>query len=84
MATHTFFLHLVIILLTARVLAEFAVRLKVPSVIGELIAGVVLGPSLLGWIEPENALELMAEIGVILLLFEVGLETDVGRFHFGS
>ena len=79
MATHTFFLHLLIILLTARVLAEVAVRLKAPSVIGELIAGVVLGPSLLGWIEPQNALELMAEIGVILLLFEVGLETDVGR-----
>jgi len=77
--THTFFLHLVIILLTARILAEVAVRMKAPSVIGELIAGVVLGPSLLGWIEPQNALKLMAEIGVILLLFEVGLETDVGR-----
>jgi Kef-type K+ transport system membrane component KefB len=79
METHVFFLHLVIILLTARVLAEVAVRLQAPSVIGELLAGVVLGPSLLGWIEPENALTLMAEIGVILLLFEVGLETDVGR-----
>ncbi len=70
---------MVIILLTARILAELAVRMKAPSVIGELLAGVVLGPSLLGWIEPLNALELMAEIGVILLLFEVGLETDVGR-----
>lgn len=78
METHTFFLHLVIILLSARLLAELAVRLKSPSVIGELLAGVVLGPSLLGWIEPQNALALMAEIGVILLLFEVGLETDVG------
>jgi Kef-type K+ transport system membrane component KefB len=79
MATHTFFLHLVIILLSARVLAELAVRLKTPSVIGELAAGVVLGPSLLGWIEPEHALALLAEIGVILLLFDVGLETDVSR-----
>lgn len=79
MDTHTFFLHLVIILLAARILAEVAVRLRAPSVIGELLAGVVLGPSLLGWIEPLNALQLMAEIGVILLLFEVGLETDVGK-----
>jgi Kef-type K+ transport system membrane component KefB len=79
METHTFFLHLVIILLGARLLAELAVRLKSPSVIGELIAGVVLGPSLLGWIEPVNALALLAEIGVILLLFDVGLETDVSR-----
>jgi Kef-type K+ transport system membrane component KefB len=77
--THTFFLHLFVVLIGARVLAELAVRLRAPSVLGELAAGVALGPSLLGWIEPENALKLMAEIGVILLLFEVGLETDVNR-----
>ena len=47
--------------------------------IGELFAGVVLGPSLLGWIEPVDTIKLMAEIGIILLLFEVGLETDVER-----
>ncbi len=79
MEVHTFFLHLLIILLTARVFAETAVRLQIPSVIGELIAGVVLGPSLLGWIEPVEAIKLLAEIGIILLLFEVGLETDVRR-----
>jgi len=75
--THTFFLYLLAILLTARLLAEVAVRLKAPSVIGELAAGVVLGPSLLGWLEPNEVLKLLAEIGIILLLFEVGLETDV-------
>ncbi len=76
MQTHDFFLILLIILLTARVFAELAARLKTPSVIGELLAGVVLGPSLLGWIEPIEAIKLMAEIGIILLLFEVGLGTD--------
>ncbi|WJW76312.1 cation:proton antiporter [Thiohalobacter sp. IOR34] len=65
--------------MTARVFAELAVRLQAPSVIGELFAGVVLGPSLFGWIEPAEAIKLMAEIGIILLLFEVGLETDVRR-----
>lgn len=79
MATHDFFLYLLIILLTARLFAELATRLRAPSVIGELFAGVVLGPSLLGWIEPVEAIKLMAEIGIILLLFEVGLETDVKR-----
>jgi Na+:H+ antiporter len=79
METHDFFLILLIILLTARVFAELATRLKAPSVIGELLAGVVLGPSLLGWIEPIEAIRLMAEIGIILLLFEVGLETDPRR-----
>lgn len=79
MQVHTFFLYLLAILLTARIFAELAVRLRVPSVIGELLAGVVLGPSLLGWIEPLEAVKLLAEIGIILLLFEVGLETDAKR-----
>jgi len=79
METHDFFLYLLIILLTARVFAELATRLQAPAVIGELLAGVALGPSLLGWIEPLEAIKLMAEIGIILLLFEVGLETDVKR-----
>lgn len=79
METHDFFLDLLIILITARVFAELATRMMAPSVIGELLAGVVLGPSLLGWIEPREAIRLMAEIGIILLLFEVGLGTDVKR-----
>ena len=79
MEAHDFFLTLLIILLTARIFAELATRLQAPSVIGELFAGVVLGPSLLGWIEPTEAVRLMAGIGIILLLFEVGLETDVKR-----
>ena len=79
METHTFFLYLLTILLAARLMAEIAVRLNFPSVIGELMAGVILGPSLLGWLEPNEVLKLLAEIGIILLLFEVGLETDVRR-----
>jgi Kef-type K+ transport system membrane component KefB len=77
MDTHNFLLDLMLILLAARVMAEVATRLKSPSVIGELLAGVVLGPSLLGWMTPDETLRLLAEIGIILLLFEVGLETDV-------
>lgn len=66
-------------------MAEIAVRLNLPSVIGELMAGVILGPSLLGWLEPNDALKLLAEIGIILLLFQVGLETDVRRLaHTGK
>jgi Kef-type K+ transport system membrane component KefB len=79
METHAFFLILLAILLSARILGEIAARLGAPSVIGELFAGVMLGPSLLGWIEPTAVIRLLAEIGIILLLFEVGLETDVMR-----
>lgn len=77
METHSFLLQLLVILVTARLFGEIATRLQTPSVIGELLAGVVLGPSLLDWIEPSQTFRLLAEIGIILLLFEVGLETDV-------
>ncbi len=79
METHTFFLHLLMILMISRLLAEVAVRFHAPAVIGELFAGVLLGPSILGWIEPTTTIQLLAEIGIILLLFKVGIETDIRR-----
>ena len=79
MQVHTFFLILLIMLLAARILGELAARLRAPPVIGELVAGIILGPSLLGWVEPGPVIRLLAEIGIILLLFEVGLETDIMR-----
>ena len=71
--------YLLIILVVARIFAELATLLQAPSVIGELFAGVLLGPSLLGWIEPLEAITVLAEIGIILLLFQVGLGTDLMR-----
>lgn len=81
METSAFFLQLAVILVSARFAAELAVRLGAPSVIGELVAGIVLGPSLLGWIAATEVIRLLAEIGIILLLFEVGLETDIHRLR---
>ena len=79
METHTFFLYLLTILVSARLLAEVAVRLNIPPVLGELTAGIILGPSFIALIEPNDFLKLLAEIGILLLLFEVGLETDIKR-----
>ncbi len=79
MDTSTFFLYLLIILITARLFAEIAVHLGAPAVIGELAAGILLGPSLLGWIEPNETIRYLAEIGILLLLFEVGLDTDIRK-----
>jgi len=79
MTTHYIFLNIVIILLTARLFGELASRINIPPVVGELMAGIVLGPSLLGLIEPNEILHLLAEIGIIMLLFEVGLDTDVSK-----
>ncbi|MGH9316715.1 MAG: cation:proton antiporter [Thermoanaerobaculia bacterium] len=64
-------------LLAAKLLGELAGRLGQPAVLGELVAGVVLGPSMLGLVPLSAGIFLVAEIGVILLLFEVGLETDL-------
>jgi Kef-type K+ transport system membrane component KefB len=77
-AAHVF-IQLAGMLIAARIAAEIATRLGAPSVIGELTAGIILGPSLLGWLEPTEIIRILAEIGVILLLFDVGLETDIGR-----
>ncbi|RYU59319.1 cation:proton antiporter [Methylolobus aquaticus] len=77
MEVHTFFLHLMVILIAARCCAELAAWLQTPPVVGELCAGIVLGPSVLAWLQPEPVLRLLAEIGIILLLFEAGLDTDI-------
>jgi Kef-type K+ transport system membrane component KefB len=76
---------LLIIILVARLAAEVAERLKIPAVLGEIVAGIIIGPSVLGWIDPIKHLDvadmvlLLGEIGVILLLFQVGLEMDLGE-----
>lgn len=74
-----FFIRLLTIILSAKLFAEVFSRLRMPSVLGEVTAGIVIGPSLLGIVEPDATFHLLAEIGILLLLFEVGLETDVGR-----
>jgi len=81
-------LGLFVIFVAAQIGAEIAQRLKLPGVVGEIAAGCLIGPSVLGWLHPSEALDLLAEIGVVLLLFSVGLETHldemkrVGRSAF--
>ena len=75
-----FLLLLATILVSAKLLGELAERIGQPAVIGELVAGVALGPSLIGFVDPTmSALHMFAEIGVVLLLFTIGLETDLKR-----
>ena len=75
------FLTLAVMWLAAGLLGAAASRLGIPSVIGELTAGIVLGPTLLGWVAPDATLQALAEIGVVLLLFEVGMDTDLSRLR---
>jgi Kef-type K+ transport system membrane component KefB len=75
-----FLLLLAVILISAKILGELAERIGQPAVVGELLAGVVLGPSVVGLVDPTlPSLHLIAEIGVVLLLFGIGLETDLKR-----
>lgn len=79
MDVHNFFLILFLILVTARILGELFARLGIPSVLGELSAGILLGVSGFGIIEVNDVLKVLAEIGILLLLFEIGLDTDIQR-----
>jgi Kef-type K+ transport system membrane component KefB len=75
-------LGLAAILIVARLAGDVAVRLGQPAVLGELIAGAILGNVGVAWFEQiasDPAIDLFARIGVILLLFEVGLESSVGQ-----
>jgi Kef-type K+ transport system membrane component KefB len=65
---------MLLVFAAAKVLAEIAERLKQPPIVGELLAGVLIGPAVLGWIQPDGFLTALAELGVLFLLFRVGLE----------
>ena len=59
---------------SAKLLGEISIRLRLPALVGEILAGVLIGPSVLGWIGPNPFLHSLADLGVMFLLFTVGLE----------
>ncbi|HEX4590524.1 MAG TPA: cation:proton antiporter [Gemmataceae bacterium] len=100
-----FLLQLAVILLAARAFAALGRRIGQPSVVGEIVAGLVLGPSLFGWLAPEawqwlfrptfagvphdlsdpllaRVIDVLSQLGLILLLFLVGLEFDFGHLRW--
>ncbi|WP_256757859.1 cation:proton antiporter [Cohnella sp. WQ 127256] len=72
-----FILYLVLILFFTKVVGDLSVRIGQPAVLGKLIVGIVLGPAVLGWIEQGSFIHELSEIGVLLLMFIAGLETDL-------
>ena len=87
MDTLDIFRELAIIIIAAKVFGLLAKKLKAPQVAGEIIAGLLIGPSVLGFVKESDFLSAFAEIGVILLMFSAGLETNISdlkktlRFH---
>ncbi len=71
------FRDLAVIILAAKLFGLAAKKLKAPQVVGEIVAGLLIGPCCLGWVNQSDILASMAEIGVVLLMFGAGLETNM-------
>lgn len=71
------FSEVAILLFTASLLGILAVRFKQPLIVGYIAVGILLGPSTLGWVETNDQIDLMAKLGISLLLFIVGLKLDL-------
>jgi Kef-type K+ transport system membrane component KefB len=78
-------LALLLVFGTAKLLAEVFERFGQPGIIGEIIAGVLLGPSVLNWVQPDQVITALAEMGAMFLLFRVGLEVKASDlFRLGG
>ncbi len=76
MSSFDMFKDLAIIIVAAKLFGILARRLRAPQVVGEIVAGLIIGPSVLGLVGQNDFLSQMAEIGVVLLMFMAGLDTD--------
>jgi len=76
-----FLLHLAIILILSKYVAALSIKFKMPPVLGMIITGIILGPSLLDIVKTDIVIQWLAKLGVILLLFTAGLDTDVAQMR---
>ena len=67
-------LSMLVVFAAAKLLAEVFERLGQPGIVGEILAGILIGPQVLGWMSPNLVLQVLADLGVMFLLFRVGLE----------
>ena len=74
---YSIFRNLAIILISAKFFALLARKCRAPQVVGEIIAGLVIGPCLLNLVQPSDSIAIFAEIGVVLLMFNTGLGTNL-------
>lgn len=72
-------LTMLIVFGAAKLLAELFERLHQPGIVGEILAGVLIGPGVFGWIQPNEFLRALADLGVMFLLFRVGLEVKASE-----
>lgn len=81
MPATSFLLVIAGLLIAAKFAGWLSLRLKIPSVLGQLVVGVMVGPSLIGLVHPDSLLSSLADLGVIMLMFVAGLETDTKQMR---
>src|SRR5579859_6647695 len=72
-------LAMLVVFTSAKVMAEICERLGQPGIVGEILAGVLIGPSVLNWVQPDQVLLALAQIGVMFLLFRIGLDVKASE-----
>lgn len=77
MGDYRYLLDIALILLGTKAFGLFTRKLRMPAVVGALLAGIILGPAVLNWVQPSNLISSLSEIGVIVLMFGAGLETSI-------
>jgi Kef-type K+ transport system membrane component KefB len=75
---------IILILLVTWVFGHVFQRARLPRLVGELAAGLILGPTLLGWVQPDEAIQVLADLGIFFLMFYSGMEMDARELaeHF--
>ncbi|WP_347708007.1 cation:proton antiporter [Clostridium sp. D43t1_170807_H7] len=81
MMSYKYLLDIALILLSTKLLGLMTRRFNLPQVVGALLAGVILGPSVLNILQETDFISRMAELGVIVLMFTAGLESDISRLR---
>ena len=75
------FQYLLILMVVIWSVAVLLRRIGLPTILGELVMGVVLGPAVLGWIEPSEIIEILAQMGIFFLMLHTGVETKPREFY---
>src|SRR5436853_858644 len=65
---------MLMVFVSAKLMAELFERLGQPGIVGEILAGMLIGPSVLGWMQPNEILAILSQLGAMFLVFRVGLE----------
>lgn len=84
MGSYGYLVSIAIIILSTKILGDLTKKVSMPQVVGALLAGILVGPSCLGLISETEFITCSAEIGVILLMFSAGLDTDINEIKENS